>query len=57
MSNSPQASQQLMDGHHSTLHAFFLAAKESGCTEFELHLVTSPKSRFVQPPARRVPSL
>jgi hypothetical protein len=46
MSNSPQASQQLMDGHHSTLHAFFLAAKESGCTEFELHLVTSPKSKI-----------
>jgi hypothetical protein len=46
MSNSPQAAQRLMDGHHSTLHAFFLAAKESGCTEFELHLVTSPKSKI-----------
>jgi hypothetical protein len=35
-----------MDGHHSTLHAFFLAAKESGCTEFELQLVTSPKGKI-----------
>lgn len=35
-----------MDGHHSTLHAFFLAAKESGYTEFELQLVTSPKARI-----------
>ena len=35
-----------MDGHHSTLHAFFLAAKESGCTEFELQLVTSAKGKI-----------
>jgi len=35
-----------MDGHHSTLHAFFLAAKESGCTEFELQLVTSPTGKI-----------
>jgi hypothetical protein len=33
----------LGDSHHSTLHAFFLAAKENGCTEFELQLITSPK--------------
>ena len=26
----------LTDNHHSTLHAFFLAAKEGGYTEFEL---------------------
>ena len=32
-----------MDGHHATLHAFFLAAKESGYTEFRLQLVTSSK--------------
>jgi len=31
-----------MDGHHSTLHAFFLAAKESGYKDFDLQLVTSP---------------
>jgi hypothetical protein len=37
----------LVDGrHHSTLHAFFLAAKESGFTEFELQFVTSPKGRI-----------
>jgi hypothetical protein len=35
-----------MNGHHSTLHAFFLEAKESGYTEFELQLVTSPKGRI-----------
>jgi len=46
MSNGSQAAQLLRDDHHSTLHAFFLAAKESGCTEFELHLVTSPKSKI-----------
>ena len=45
MSNRPQAAQRLMDGHHSTLHAFFLAAKESGYTEFRLQLVTSSKGR------------
>jgi hypothetical protein len=46
MSNSSQAAQRLMDGHYSTLHAFFLAAKESGFTEFELQLVASPKGRI-----------
>jgi hypothetical protein len=39
------SSRSLTDSHHSTLHAFFLAAKESGYTEFELQLVTSPKGR------------
>jgi hypothetical protein len=34
------------DTHHSTLHAFFLAAKEVGYTEFELRLVTSPRGRI-----------
>src|SRR5262245_56089565 len=46
MSNGPRAAHRLMDGHHSTLHAFFLAAKESGCTEFELQLVASAKGRI-----------
>jgi hypothetical protein len=46
MSNRSQAAQRLMDGHHSTLHAFFLAAKESGYTEFDLQLVASPKGRI-----------
>ena len=36
-------SSRLTDRHHSTLHAFFLAAQESGYTEFELRLVKSPK--------------
>jgi hypothetical protein len=36
---------RLTDSHHSTLHAFFLAAQESGYTEFELLLVKSPKGR------------
>src|SRR5262249_3599620 len=45
MSSSFQAAQRLMDDHHSTLHAFFLAAKQSGLTEFELRFVTSPKGR------------
>ena len=45
MSNRSQAAQLLMDGHHSTLHAFFLAANESGYTEFRLQLVTSSKGR------------
>jgi hypothetical protein len=27
--------------HHSTLHAFFLAAKEKGYTEFQLQLIDS----------------
>ena len=35
----------MSSSHHSTLHAFFLAAKESGYTEFEIKLVTSPKGR------------
>src|SRR4029453_17843562 len=46
MSSRSQAARRLMDGHHSTLHAFFLAAKESGYTEFELQLVASPKGRI-----------
>jgi hypothetical protein len=46
MSSRSQAAQRLMDSHHSTLHAFFLAAKESGYTEFELRLVASPKGRI-----------
>ena len=45
MSNRSQAAQRLMGGHHSTLHAFFLAANESGYTEFRLQLVTSLKGR------------
>ena len=47
MSDRFQAAQRLMDGHYSTLHAFFLAAKESGDTEFELQLVSSLKGRIV----------
>jgi hypothetical protein len=46
MSNRSQAAQGLGNDHYSTLHAFFLAAKESGYTEFELQLVTSPKGRI-----------
>ena len=46
MSNGSQAAQLLRDDHHSTLHAFFLAAKESGYTDFELQLVKSPKGRI-----------
>jgi hypothetical protein len=46
MSNRSQAALQLRNGHYSTLHAFFLAAKESECTEFELQLGTSPKGRI-----------
>ena len=46
MSNRSQAALQLANGHYSTLHAFFLAAKESGYTEFELQLGTSPKGRI-----------
>jgi hypothetical protein len=45
MNNRSQAAHRLMDGHHSTLHAFFLAAKESGYTEFRLQLVTTSKGR------------
>jgi hypothetical protein len=36
-------SSRLRDVHHSTLHAFLLAALEMGYTEFEFQLVTSPK--------------
>ena len=36
---------RLTDSHYSTLHAFFLAAKESGYTEFDLRLLTRPKGR------------
>ena len=32
--------------HHSTLHAFFLAAKESGHTEFKLQLIADPNGRI-----------
>ena len=46
MSNRSQAALQSKNGHYSTLHAFFLAAKESECTEFELQLVSSPKGRI-----------
>jgi hypothetical protein len=46
MSNRSQAALQLRNGHYSTLHAFFLAAKESECTEFELQLGTSAKGRI-----------
>jgi hypothetical protein len=46
MSSRSQAAQRLIDGHHSTLHAFFLAAKENGYAEFELQFVTSPKGRM-----------
>jgi hypothetical protein len=47
VSNTSQASQRSTEGHPSTLHAFFLAAKESGDTEFELQLVSSLKGRIV----------
>src|SRR5262249_46859914 len=46
MSNRSQAAIQLRNGHYATLHAFFLAAKESEYTEFELQLGTSPKGRI-----------
>ena len=46
MSNRSQTALQSRNGHYSTLHAFFLAAKESECTEFELQLGTSPKGRI-----------
>ena len=45
MSNRSQAAQRLMDGHHSTLHAFFLAANESGYTEFRLQMAMCSKGR------------
>jgi hypothetical protein len=43
MSNRSQAAEHLRESHHSTLHAFFLAAQESGYTQFELQLVINPK--------------
>ena len=46
MSKRSQSALQSKNGHYATLHAFFLAAKESGYTEFELQLVTSPKGRI-----------
>src|SRR5262245_52632283 len=46
MSNRSQAALQLSNGHYATLHAFFLAARESECTEFELQLGTSAKGRI-----------
>ena len=56
MSSRSQAAHPLMDGHHSTLHAFFLAAKESGCTEFELQLVASARGRIEFCISPRAPS-
>ena len=56
MSSRSQAAHRLMDGHHSTLHAFFLAAKESGYTEFELQLVASAKGRIEFCISPRAPS-
>jgi hypothetical protein len=52
MSNKSQAAEHLREGHHSTLHAFFLAAQESGYTEFELQLVTNPKGQLSFPSVR-----
>jgi hypothetical protein len=46
MSNRSQAAQGLGNDHYSTLHAFFLAAKESGYTQFELQLGTGPTGRI-----------
>ena len=46
MSKRSQSALQSKNGHYATLHAFFLAAKESECTEFELHLGTSAKGRI-----------
>ena len=42
MSNRFEAARGFREDHPSTFHAFFLAAKESGYTEFDLQLVTSP---------------
>ena len=36
----------LSNGHHSTLHAFFLAAKEKGDTEFQLQLIANSQGRI-----------
>ena len=46
MSNRSQTAQQLRNGHHSTFHAFFLAAKESGYKDFDLQLVASPNGKI-----------
>ena len=46
MSNRSQTALQSRNGHYSTLHAFFLAARERRYTEFELRLVASPKGRI-----------
>jgi hypothetical protein len=46
MSDRPQSAQALRQDHPSTFHAFFLAAKESGYTEFDLQLVTSPNGKI-----------
>jgi len=35
-----------LNGHYSTLHAFFLAAKDRGYTEFQLQLITNPTGRI-----------
>jgi hypothetical protein len=37
---------ELLSNGHSTLHAFFLAAKERGHSEFQLQLITNPKGRI-----------
>ena len=36
----------LSNGHHSTLHAFFLAAKEKGHIEFQLQLIANSQGRI-----------
>jgi hypothetical protein len=46
MSNRYQSAQGLRQDHHSTFHAFFLAAKESGYKDFDLQLVTSPNGKI-----------
>jgi hypothetical protein len=35
-----------LKGRHSTLHAFFLAAKDKGHTEFQLQLITNRRGRI-----------
>jgi hypothetical protein len=32
--------------HHASLHAFFMAAKERGYTNFQLQLITNPEGRM-----------
>lgn len=46
MSSRSRSAQGLSESYHSTFHAFFLAAKDMGYTEFELLLVTRPKDRI-----------